>query len=620
MIKEGAYFVKIRKVAKYCMLLCLFLLYFILPIENISQNIQSIEARQFLLFGYLTLILAFLFLLFAVSNENSFKITQIDLLLISLVLIIIINRNFIQPDHVFSLHYYELFGLTIIYVTLRNINRISYMILLFAIILCASVEAFTGYLQIAGYKISNNENFQLTGNFPNPGALAGFLVSTIAVFFAGYNGILKDELRRYYPRAKFIISTLPIILLAASVFILIIIACTASRAAWFSVIIFMLLVHFSKMLNKVLGLPKFYRLALLSILSIALCFVIGKVYLMKKNSADGRILVWKSTLHMICDRPFTGVGLDRFKSFYMLYQSDELKHQRSESYADFAGETIYAFNDPLQLFAENGVLAGIIVVMLFIILMRTNIKRDCGYGVLCKYSLISIGFFSLFSYPSAILLVKMNVLFSIAYLVQYHKPVFTFKIHLSLYKRVFQIGLICSCLLMIIILWKKNDRLRKDYYIWNEALECYRDGDYGNAVAFYKKVYPTFNKEGDFLMQYGKTLEIYREHILALTILNRAVACHNTYFLQCAIGDAYKSLKQYPEAEAAYKKASLMIPAKFYAEYLLANLYVETNQNEKARLIAQHLLKKKIKVNSEAVNDILRQMREIELKLKIPDK
>ena len=48
------------------------------------------------------------------------------------------------------------------------------------------------------------------------------------------------------------------------------------------------------------------------------------------------------------------------------------------------------------------------------------------------------------------------------------------------------------------------------------------------------------------------------------------------------LGNSYHSLAQYTQAEAAYMKASRMLPNRLYPHYCLFMLYKETDQKEKA--------------------------------------
>ena len=70
------------------------------------------------------------------------------------------------------------------------------------------------------------------------------------------------------------------------------------------------------------------------------------------------------------------------------------------------------------------------------------------------------------------------------------------------------------------------------------------------------------------------------------------------------IGDGYKVLKRYSEAEEAYQHASFTVPHKLYPLYLLALLYDKTGQKEKAVEVAERVLNKEVKVESEATEEI----------------
>ena len=54
-----------------------------------------------------------------------------------------------------------------------------------------------------------------------------------------------------------------------------------------------------------------------------------------------------------------------------------------------------------------------------------------------------------------------------------------------------------------------------------------------------------------------------------------------------------------------------MNPSRFYPKYLLAKLYDETNQREKAIAVAKELLSKEVKVESTAVYEIQTEMNNI---------
>ena len=539
------------------------------------------------------------------------KINLIDLLLLLILSGIVINRNYIQNYSVFSLHYYELFGLVIIYVALRNTSDNEYYLLALAVICNALIQVILTSLQLSNYTTSNNKYFAFTGCFLNPGVLAGFFVSTLAPLFVGYMGVIREKLSSYFT----ITYLLDNIILIICVLVFGVTILTSSRAACSAIVVFLLLLYFPMIKYKVSKITNIYKGLLFLTFSLIAILTVIYVYLLKKDSANGRWLIWCSTFDMIKDVPFTGVGYDGFKSFYMNYQAMTLREDYAQRYKSIAGETIYAFNDLLQLFAENGVFIGASVIILVILLVKTKIEDNNKLAELSKYNLVSIAVFSLFSYPSTILLIKINVLFYIAILAKYHKNIIIFRVSLgSIYARTIQLGVWGIGLFFIVVFWKKNSNLINDFHTWNEAREAYNNSDYVGAIEFFREIYPTFSKDGDFLMQYGKALELNGEHLEALKYLEPAALFHNTYFLQCAIGDAKKGINHIAEAESCYMLASSMIPARFYADYLLAHLYYETGQKKKARSISEELLSKRIKIQSMAIDDILKKISEISKK------
>jgi tetratricopeptide (TPR) repeat protein len=80
------------------------------------------------------------------------------------------------------------------------------------------------------------------------------------------------------------------------------------------------------------------------------------------------------------------------------------------------------------------------------------------------------------------------------------------------------------------------------------------------------------------------------------------------------LGDSYKALGETEKAEEAYLFASDIIPSRFYPQYLLAKLYNETGQKEKAIKTAKELLNKEIKIESTAIKEIHEEMEEIVIK------
>lgn len=56
------------------------------------------------------------------------------------------------------------------------------------------------------------------------------------------------------------------------------------------------------------------------------------LFLLKKDSAFGRILIWNNSLDMILEKPILGHGPNTFMSRYMLYQADYFNKNSDNRY------------------------------------------------------------------------------------------------------------------------------------------------------------------------------------------------------------------------------------------------------------------------------------------------
>ena len=82
---------------------------------------------------------------------------------------------------------------------------------------------------------------------------------------------------------------------------------------------------------------------------------------MKKDSADGRLLIWKVTTEMIAKKPLIGHGTNGFEANYMNYQADYFSENNNPKEALLAGNNKYAFNIFLKILSEYGLIGFIIL-------------------------------------------------------------------------------------------------------------------------------------------------------------------------------------------------------------------------------------------------------------------
>lgn len=100
-----------------------------------------------------------------------------------------------------------------------------------------------------------------------------------------------------------------------------------SRASWLSFAIG-ILTFFSPLIIKHLPKSIIIRTGSLLILICLCTYLISGLYSYKKDSADGRILIWKISLEMVKDKPILGYGFDGFRKNYMNYQAAYLQEKQ----------------------------------------------------------------------------------------------------------------------------------------------------------------------------------------------------------------------------------------------------------------------------------------------------
>ena len=176
-----------------------------------------------------------------------------------------------------------------------------------------AVEALHGLGQIAGIYPSNHSLFVLTGTFYNPGPYSGYLAAVLPI--ALYRMLVlsgkKDRLSvvQYY----------------LSICVLLLICCVLpagmSRAAWIASLISCGYVVLRVYHVKVKSFVSEHRYAVLGVLILGLLFASG-AYFMKRDSADGRLLIGKITSQAIASSPWGKKTEGLFPPFTVMLRKD----------------------------------------------------------------------------------------------------------------------------------------------------------------------------------------------------------------------------------------------------------------------------------------------------------
>ncbi|WET69014.1 O-antigen ligase family protein [Sphingobacterium sp.] len=479
----------------------------------------------------------------------------------------------------------------------------------------AAIQGIYGILQYLDIFQSNNSYFKISGSFLNPGPFGGYLASALPISL----GLFFDKIRKRgsesvkicIGRSSKEASSIYIygVILTIQVIALVL---SESRSAWIAVIIS--IVVFCFIVSKSRKKEKIFYLYTGAFMLFTLLFGARHLYEFKKDSADGRLFIWTVTSDIILDNPVFGVGFDGFKSHYMNAQKNRIR-ANSNSYVsnNIVDDVIYTFNEPLQFICENGIVGGALLFLFILYSFPNRHIFNKQTTIIAFCGCLSICIFSLFSYVSDSLPIILNLILYVSILGSNSREVYSFCcIRGNLLNNLYMLILF----LVISIGSFKIFHFYQSVKAWNKANQIYMLGDYNYSLIYYEKAYVSFMKNGDFMAMYGKSLLSSNKFEQAINILKKAEDLKNSSVVQCALGDSFKALHNYNMAENAYLNASSMVPGRLYPYYLLLKLYEEKNDEISALHMAEFILTKSIKVDSQAIDQMLQEAKRIKSKFR----
>lgn len=587
----------------YLIFYFLFILALLAPLITVTEITNFIFFTDFL---YISISLSIFIL--ACYVLNSFKpliskLNLLDVLVLTYFLYNIFNLLFLNRV-VFKDRFILLFLFLMLYFTLKNYfitekgNKTFQHYFIISILIVTIIPIIIGLFEYTGFIPIFGVGFKITGGFLNPGVFANYLSSllpfSLAVFVLEGN---KSKFIKIFAICTFLVSLIIIIILNA-------------RTAWIAgmVSVIYVLGHntiFVATIKRFID-SKIKKVIFIGSLLIVMVTSALILYNFKKDSADGRTLIWKICLNMIKEKPVFGNGHGTFPYSYGEHQIAYFKQNPQDiKNGLLAGNPKYAFNDYLQMMTDTGIIGGLLFLSftLFILIKKEEPDDEPKTNYLfigAKSGIMSIMLCALFSYPlnSAINFTLLIVF--IAFVSSGYKPL-KFNVYLSkknLYFISFAIFLFISFILYNQLCVFRNS------YKWKDAFSRSQSSDIANALETYKTLTPQFNNYYPFLFSYGSTLYNAGEYIEGIKIFEHAKTFGTNCNLYIYLGDCYKNTNRYKKAEECYNYASALIPHRLSPKYNLFKLYKETKQTEKAYKMAIIINDMQIKVYSRKAGKI----------------
>lgn len=452
-------------------------------------------------------------------------------------------------------------------------------------------EAILGLRQLYGFATSGHSMYALTGSFFNPGPYSGYLAMILPVCL--YQWLVCGR------RGGRVVSG------GVMLLILCVLPAGMSRSAWLAAGVSCLCVYAWHMdwTDKFRLLWQQQRQRVVMVVVGGFCVLLLAGYLLfvlKPDSARGRLFMWKITCRAIAEKPLTGYGIHNFAAAYGNAQETYFAAGDYEPWEErVAGSPEYAFNEYLQAAVELGIPLAVCLLVVVVLCLYRGVRKG-RYGI-CG-AILSLMIFSFSSYPLQL-------------------PVFIVTFG----------GLLVACLsgadrwqwlgLAVSVGIIGGFRLKNDLQVeqacreWMNARVLYNAGAYQSAEKEYGRLYPLLRDRASFLFEYGHGLHKQQQFSKSNRILKEALQRSCDPMILNVIGKNYQQMGDCLSAEDWFIRSTHRLPGRIYPYYLLAKLYAEPSfrQPDKFEKMKRMVLTKEPKVHSTAIRQMREEIKKIQL-------
>lgn len=481
------------------------------------------------------------------------------------------------------------FGLYVVFRVIRAMRLANYVS--FAVMFGGIYQSCLVLGQLLGYGISNHLRFVVTGSFFYPGPcgifLAGVFVLAVAMMKKGYR---KVGFNLMFVRYVTACVTFGVTLVA--------LVPTMSRAGWIGALVGVMLLY----RREIVAWGNTRRRWVIGGGIVGMIVVLMLFYLLKKDSANGRLFIWQNTVSAYWKTPLFGVGIDGFERAFAEAQHDYFEKEKvleqDNRHVEMAGVVESAFNEPLALFLLLGAVGGVLTAMVLFF----KLQRLTAYSCVAVALLVA----SFFSYTFYIPSIAIVFLFAVAQLPDRW-------VRGGRYVNVLMFGIMG---IVVLFFDFREFGRREAYRKWKNNAVYYTWEDYQSVVEEYGKLYPVLKNDFKFLFEYGHSLHKVGRYEESNIMLKRGIRHSADPMFWNIAGNNYLALKQYDQGMTAYLRAYYTCPNRVYPLYLLTKLEAERGDTTMMNYYGRILLGKRPKVPSLAVDEMkfeIRKMLDVKL-------
>lgn len=445
----------------------------------------------------------------------------------------------------------------------RRHTVLQSLTVLFVVTVCiwGITEAGYGLMQVLGWRMSRHSLFALTGHFKNPGPFGGGIACVMAVAAAwavrfrvrpGMKGSFgKHRMTGSVPWMTEIVNMLAWVTLGMGMLVL---PASMSRAGWLALAV-ALAIEALRMPQVREWIRKHRWMVPMGGVGVAV-LLIG-AFLLKTESALGRLHIWRMEFRAIAERPWTGAGPGMGAWAYGEAQEAFFRAHLetvSPTVVRVAGCPEYAFNEFLGIGVEYGVPGLLLSVLLVVASIAVLYKARSPFAA----GLTAWAIFACASYPLSV--PQLRILGAGFVFIAMVVGLLQFDSW-----RTGCLPVIAAALLLGWMGFRAKPEMTKESFGMRDREEFRAVYEQGHMLHLAER--------------YGESTEMLEK--------GAKMSCDPMF--EIILGKNAEALGDDARAEALYEKAHYMVPSRLYPLVRLMRLQIRTGRNQEALQTAQRI-------------------------------
>lgn len=539
---------------------------------TIDSNCFSYPSMsKYLAFSICSLIILSIIIFNNIWTKRYFYLSGINIILSLWICYIIVHNYFVPGEAYRSIYLISGLLLSFGLSQLLKINNISFELVENALLLIAIIHIIFIFGQYCGFIASGSIYFKLTGSNENP--------NITAIYLSGCMPLLIKRIKGQH-HAKYILLSIAIVIS------IIVLKC---RSAYIALIIISIIeLCYSKKLKAKLFQynNKCKTIIGISALTIIIITSLG-LYLSKKDSSDGRLLIWKISIGMLYDNAI-GYGYGMFEGNYNIKQAEYFSlNKASETEQRTASYVYMPYNDYLEHGLEGGLIGATFLFLLYITLIRKAYlyRQKEALSVFVSFAIISTFNFIYTSIQPWLLL-----LCYCAYIIKEEKVI-------SL-KTSYKISFISIFLIITISLLYKITGMTYSQYVINKNINSSNEKIQIKNVSILLSIKDKVQTSELYWRCLGNICMSNKEYAKAIEYYENALAYTSIPDLHFRLCYCYKMIGNEKRSIQHLRIIKNMLPLNLKSRIWLMRYYHSKNQTKQAVMIANEIINMPIKIIS----------------------